>query len=323
MEPDLTEFIDPGLGELVAESQAFYAQRVAGRGPNGREELQTIRGTATALVPSEPPPVVEVLQTGGHNVPVRIHEPTAGRAAGLLLEIHGGGFYLGSAEGSDVRNRALVDALGLAVVSVDYRLAPEHPWPAAPDDCETAALWLAEHALDRFGTTALAVGGFSAGATLAMATLLRLRDRGSASYGGAVLQFGTYDLSGQTPAGHLIADEYFLDAYAGQAQDRTHPDLSPIYANLTGLPPVLMVVGTDDVLLQDNLAMAERLTAAGVDVDLRVYPASPHGFTGHPTPMARAALDDIETWLQRKACQEGSARGVCPASRRHVSTNVQ
>lgn len=62
-----------------------------------------------------------------------------------------------------------------------------------------------------------------------------------------------------------------------------------------------MVVGTDDVLLQDNLAMAERLSAAGVDVDLRVYPASPHGFTGHPTPMARAALNEIETWLRRNA----------------------
>jgi acetyl esterase len=113
-----------------------------------------------------------------------------------------------------------------------------------------------------------------------------------------VLQFGTYDLSGQTPAGRLIAHEYFLDAYAGPAEDRTHPDLSPIYADLADLPPVLIIVGADDVLLQDNLAMAMRLAVAGVDVDLRVYPASPHGFTGHATPMARAALDDIETWLQ-------------------------
>lgn len=112
----------------------------------------------------------------------------------MFLEIHGGGFYI-------------------AVASVDYRLAPEHPWPAAPDDCETAALWLAEHAEQRFSTPKLAVGGFSAGATLAMTTLLRLRDRGITAFGSAVLQFGTYDLSAQTPAGRLIADEYFLEAY--------------------------------------------------------------------------------------------------------------
>ncbi|MFY1693200.1 alpha/beta hydrolase [Plantactinospora sp. WMMB782] len=232
-------------------------------------------------------------------MPVRIHLPASGEPAGVFLEIHGGGFYLGSAAGSDVRNRNLAETLGIAVVSVDYRLAPEHPWPAAPDDCATAALWLADLAGHRFGTTRLGIGGFSAGATLAMTTLLRLRDRGIGAYRSAVLQFGTYDLSAQTPAGRLIADEYFIAAYAGSAKDRTHPDLSPIYADLRGLPPVLLVVGTDDILLEDNLAMAGRLSAAGVDVDLRIYPASPHGFTGHPTAMARAATHDIESWLHR------------------------
>jgi acetyl esterase len=85
---------------------------------------------------------------------------------------------------------------------------------------------------------------------------------------------------------------------ADAAPDRTHPDLSPIFAELAGLPPVLIVVGSEDILLEDNLAMAARLSAAGVDVDLRVYPESPHGFTGHPTTMARAALEDIEAWLE-------------------------
>lgn len=223
--------------------------------------------------------------------------PPSGDAAGVLLSIPGGGFYLSSAASNDIRNRRLADALGVAVVSVDYRLAPEHPWPAAPDDCETAALWLTEHAEREFGTTNLSVVGFSAGATLAMTTLLRLRERGRGVFGSAVLQFGTYDLSAQTPAGRLIADEYFLHAYVGHMEDRTQPDISPIYADLTRLPPVLMLVGAEDVLLEDNLAMAVRLAAAGVDVDLRVYPASPHGFAGHPTAMARAATGDITTWL--------------------------
>lgn len=210
---------------------------------------------------------------------------------------------MGSAAGSDVRNRELADTLGIVVLSVDYRLAPEDPWPAAPDDCETAALWLAENAVGRFGTRRLGIGGFSAGATLAMTTVVRLRDRGVAAFSAAVLQFGTYDLSGQTPSGRLIADEYFIEAYAGLAPDRTHPDLSPIYADLTNLPPVLIIVGEEDILLRDNLAMAALLSAAGVDVDLQVYPAAPHGFTGHATPLARAALNDVHTWLDARLGQ--------------------
>jgi acetyl esterase/lipase len=195
------------------------------------------------------------------------------------------------------------------VVSVDYRLAPEDPWPAAPDDCEAAALWLIDSAETRFGTTDLTIGGSSAGATLAMTTLLRLRDKGCAdSFAGAALQFGTYDLSGQTPAGRLIADEYFLEAYVGHVADRTLPDVSPVFGDLRGLPPALLIVGALDVLLEDNLVMAARLSAAGSEVDLRIYPASPHGFTGHPTSMARAALDDRDSWLAERFTARATSR---------------
>ncbi len=205
----------------------------------------------------------------------------------------------------ELRNRRLADTLGVAVVSVDYRLAPEHPWPCAPDDCETAAMWLAEQAASRFGTSRLALGGFSAGATLAVATLVRLRDRGITAIQGGVLQFGIYDLAAMTPPGLRFRDEYFLDAYAGAAPDRTNPDLSPLFADLAGLPPILIVIGSDDLLLEDNLAMATRLSAAGVNVDLSIYPASPHGFTGHQTPMAHAALDGIDAWLRVRLSPAG------------------
>jgi acetyl esterase len=297
MQLGLAHLIDSDLTPLIAESQAFYAQRAARRGPNSWAELKAVRARIVPPAPSSPPAVTELVGSGDRRVRVRVQEPMDRAAAGVYLEIHGGGFYLGSAAASDLDNRRLADALGIAVVSVDYRLAPEHPWPAAPEDCETAALWLAEQAESRFGTTNLTIGGFSAGSTLALATLLRLRDRRVTAFGSAVLQFGTYDLSAQTPAGRLIADEYFLQAYAGSALDRTDPDLSPVYAELSDLPPVLIVVGAEDLLLRDNLALAAQLSAAGVDVDLRVYPASPHAFTGHPTPMARVALDDIDTWL--------------------------
>lgn len=301
----LASLIGSELWALADESNAFYASRRPGRGASGLDELLRFRSGAPAPVLSDPQPTLEVASGGGRNVPVRIHLPVDDPPVGVILEIHSGGFFMGSAASSDVRNRQLVDALGVAVVSVEYRLAPENPWPSAADDCETAALWLAEHAQERFGTSRLAIAGFSAGATLATATLLRLRDRELAAFTCGVLQCGTYDLSAQTPAGRRIADEYFLDAYAGAAPDRTHPDFSPVFADLKGLPPVMIVIGTDDILLEDNLAMAARLATAGVDVDLRLYPASPHAFTGHPTPMARAALNDIDDWYRARLVQAG------------------
>jgi acetyl esterase/lipase len=112
-------------------------------------------------------------------------------------------------------------------------------------------------------------------------------------------------LSGQTPAGRLIADEYFLEAYVGHLADRTVPDVSPVFGDLRKLPPTLLIIGASDVLLEDNLVMAARLSAAGGEVDLRIYPESPHGFTGHPTSMARAALDDRNSWLAERFTARG------------------
>ena len=247
----------------------------------------------------------------GRGVPIRSLLPRdAAYVRGVYLEIPGGGFYMSSAASGDARNASLAEALGIAVVCVDYRLAPEDPWPAAPDDCEAAARWLVDQAEARFGTTTLAIGGSSAGATLAMTTLLRLRDAGAAGrFAGAVLQFGTYDLSGRTAAGRRIADEYFLEAYVGHVADRTVPDISPVFGDLHGLPPTLLMVGALDVLLEDNRVMAARLSAAGGDVDLRIYPESPHGFTGHPTSMARAATHERDAWLaERFATRSGSHR---------------
>ncbi|TMQ91501.1 alpha/beta hydrolase [Actinomadura soli] len=182
--------------EQVDEARDFYRTRAAGRGPSTLAELKEVRAKRSAPAPADPPAIEEVVEAAGIGVPVRIFTPSGGRPRGVYLDIHGGGFYMDSAAAGDVRNRRLADALHLAVVSVDYRLAPEDPWPAAPDDCEAAALWLLEQARERFGTARLVIGGSSAGATLALATLLRLRDRGAVDgVVGAALQFGTYDLS--------------------------------------------------------------------------------------------------------------------------------
>jgi acetyl esterase len=302
------------LARHVPESRAFYAARGERRGPASLEELREARAQ---LVPPALPAEV-VVDPSGREVRVRISAPGGAPVRGVYLDVPGGGFSLGATAGGEARNAALAEALGIAVVGVEHRLAPEDPWPAAPDDCEAAARWLLDAAGARFGTTALAIGGTSAGATLAVTTLLRLRDRGLADrFAGAVLQFGTYDLSGRTPAGRRIADEYFLEAYVGSVADRTVPDVSPVFGDLRGLPPALLVVGALDVLLEDNLVMAARLAAAGVDVDLRVYPESPHGFTGHPTGMARAALDDRDAWLVERlgAARPTTGTALQPAPR--------
>ena len=294
------------LSELAAESRAFYAARSERRGPASFEELQRARATQPPTAPSGAVTLEHVKQPEGRELLLRIAVPASGPVRGVYLDIPGGGFYLSSAAAGDARNAALAEALGVAVVCVDYRLAPEDPWPAAPDDCEGAALWLLDRAGATFGTARLAIGGHSAGATLAMTTLLRLRDRSLAGrFAGAALEYGTYDLSGQTPAGRLIADEYFLQAYVGHVAGRTRADVSPVFGDVRGLPPVLLIVGALDVLLEDNLAMAARLSAAGVDVDLRIYPESPHGFTLHPTGMAGAALADRDAWLAERFAHLG------------------
>ncbi|MDT7553916.1 MAG: acetyl esterase [Pseudonocardiales bacterium] len=305
MNVGLNHLIDDGLAAHVDESRAFVAASAASASSRPPPDPSTPDGLRAARnqLASRPAPAgrlvtEQVAEAGTRHVPVRIIRPQEREPRAVYLEIHGGGFYLSSAARSDARNARLADAVGVAVVSVDYRLAPEHPWPAAPDDCETAATWLLQHAEPMFGTARLAIGGASAGANLAVTTLLRLRDKGLvAPFVGAALQFGAYDLSGQSPGGRAIADEFFIKAYAGNVADRTNPDISPLFGDLAGLPPSLLVVGTTDILLEDNLAMAARLSSAGAEVDVRVYPESPHGFTSFPTAMAEAAMTRIEAWL--------------------------
>jgi acetyl esterase/lipase len=238
-------------------------------------------------------------------IPLRVLVPDAVR--GAYLHLHGGGWTLGAAKQSDLRNWAIARHCGLAVVSVDYRLAPEHPWPAGPDDCEAAALWLLRHARAELGATRLWIGGESAGANLALVTLLRLRDRhGLLPFAGANLVYGAYDLS-MTPSQRRWGDrdlilstpiiEWFLDFYLPDRARRRDPDVSPLYADLAGLPPALLTVGTLDPLLDDSLFLHARWIAAGGSAELAVWPGGVHGFDAFPTALSRAARARIDAFL--------------------------
>jgi len=228
---------------------------------------------------------------------------------GVYLYIHGGGWVLGAADAQDPRLEEVSNNCNVAVLSVEYRLAPEHPYPAGPDDCEAAALWLAKNAMAEYGTDKLLIGGGSAGAHLALVALLRLRDRHGISnaYRAADLLFGVYDVDG-TPSVRNWGDrvlvlsrpimEWFGDHFV-PADKRKDPDVSPIYADLTGMPPALFTVGTMDPLLDDTLFMHQRWLAAGNEAELGVYPGGTHGFTGFNTALGKKARQAQDAFLKK------------------------
>jgi acetyl esterase/lipase len=242
-------------------------------------------------------------------------------SAGAVLHIHGGGWALGRCDEQDLRLRRLARETGLAVVSVDYRLAPEHPYPAGPDDCEAAALWLIANRREVApGGGPLAISGDSAGGNLAAVTLLRLRDRHgvSGAFTAAVLTYGAFDLS-MTPSQRLWGERalilstptiaWFTEQYVpGTDQEqRRDPDISPLFADLSAMPPAIFTVGTLDPLLDDTLFMEARWRMAGHATELRIWPEAPHAFVALPMTVADAALDAEHDFL-RRSLELGQAR---------------
>jgi acetyl esterase len=240
-------------------------------------------------------------------IPLRVFTPPVMR--GVYLHIHGGGWTLGSAAAHDPQLWRLARAAEVAVVSVEYRLSPEHPYPAAPDDCEDAARWLLANAGREFGTDRLTIGGESAGAHLSAVTLLRL-GADAAAFRGAQLTFGVFDLS-MTPSQrqwgefNLVLSTPIMAWYYDQfvpgmsPEERRRPDISPLYADLRGLPPARFVVGTQDLLLDDTLFMAARWEAAGNETSLEVVEEAAHGFVQFPLEITERELAAQERFVAK------------------------
>lgn len=232
---------------------------------------------------------------------------------GVYLHLHGGGWVLGACDQQDPLLQMIASSAQLAAVSVEYRLAPEHPFPAGPDDCESAACWLVEHAKREFGSERLLIGGESAGAHLSALTLLRMRDRHNAAqaFHGANLVFGAFDLA-MTPSQrnwgerNLILStpimQWFYDLFTPgmTAAERRDPSVSPLWADLHALPPALFTVGALDPLLDDSLFMAARWRAAGNDAELLVFPESIHGFHAFPTGIAQMAIEAQINFIRQR-----------------------
>jgi acetyl esterase/lipase len=282
------------------------------------ERAQEARGYMAAM--ALPVPEGEDAEIAG--VRCRIFRPDQSAAAApraLYLHFHGGGMIGGLPEMNDASNLALSRRHGIPVVSVDYRLAPEHPYPAGPDDGIAVATWLLEHAGKSvedggFGTERFILGGESAGGYMAAAVLLRMRDELQAidRVLGANLVFGVHDW-GRSPSQRGIRPHpgpdmldpagitFFTDSYLpGRTDDeRRDPAISPAFADLRGLPPAMMAVGTSDHLLDDTLMLSGRWAAAGGEVELFVGPDLPHGFMAFPCELTSRWEQQTEAWLTR------------------------
>jgi acetyl esterase/lipase len=293
--------LEESRATIRAEARQFMANLPDGDPGTGSplERARAIRkGDETLVLRSERAVERTIDGPGG---PLTLREFRPARAKAVLLHFHGGGWLTGQPAVMDPLHDALSNDLDLAVVSVDYRLAPEHPFPAGPDDCEAAALWLVAEAASEFGTDRLLVGGESAGAHLSALTLLRLRDRHGLAerFCGADLVFGAYDLS-STPSATGVGTSDDLDVLSRDrmlffyeqftpgwsTEDRRSPELSPLYADLRGMPPALFTVGTADHLVDDTLFFAQRWLVAGNHAELLVYPDAPHACIGLPSVLA-------------------------------------
>jgi len=272
-----------------------------------RDARRQGRGPFPAPVLSPRARTIMIPGWDGNEIALRVIEPATAR--GVYLHIHGGGWVLGSADQQDPMLEQIADKTNLAVVSVDYRLAPEYPYPAGPDDCEAAAAWLVKNAKPEFGSDVLTIGGESAGGHLSAVTLLRMRDRyGYSGFRGANLVYGVFDL-GMTPSQLAFGDrrlvlrtidiQQFSNAFLPTVTDRRVADISPLYGDLKGLCPALFSVGTSDALLDDTLFMHARWIAAGNAAELAIYPGGAHGFTLFPNRMSTEAAARSEAFLRQ------------------------
>ncbi|MBP1930986.1 alpha/beta hydrolase [Ammoniphilus resinae] len=263
------------------------------------EEMIASRDIEHTLVPPvEQRPQVASVQDhqipgpAGH-IPIRIYTPEGEGPFPIIVYFHGGGFVLLSVETHDVVCRLLARETGCKVVSVDYRLAPEHPFPAAPEDCFAATKWVDDHReeLNAEGTP-LYVAGDSAGGNLATVVCLMAREQGGPTISKQVLLYPVTDFHHHgSPSPYPSYQEnavgfglsnlkmsHFWNFYLEKEEHRTHPYASPIKADLNGLPPALILTIEKDVLRDEGEEYGKRLQEAGVPVTMTRFEGTIHGF---------------------------------------------
>lgn len=244
------------------------------------------------------------------DIPVRLYKPAeAGSPLPLVLYIHGGGWQMGSLDSHDGISRAIANASGYAVLSVDYRRPPEHKFPAAPDDCFAALRWAVDRASELGVDPALvALAGDSAGGNLAAAVALRARDEQGPTLVCQALIYPatTFDLDAGFDMDYegfmLFRDEiqWHKDAYFASEWEALLEHASPLNADLQGLPPTLVVTAEYDPIAVAGTAFVEKLISQGVKTDHRAYAGMIHGFIQFPGLFedASVAVADVATFLR-------------------------
>jgi monoterpene epsilon-lactone hydrolase len=278
----------------------------AGQTPPPLDERRATFAPAGSLHPV--PDDVQVTDVNADGVPAHWLDAPGADTGRVLLFMHGGGFELGSVRSDGELAARLGRASGMRVLFPEYRLAPEHPFPAAIDDVVTAWRWLRGD--QGLSASSLAVAGDSAGGGLAVSLLVATRDAGEALPAAAVLMSPTVDLtsSGDSMTTRAEQDPFstpamlrqFAADYLAGADPKT-PLASPLFASLTGLPPLLIQVGTADLLLSDSQRLAAAASAVGVDVTLEVGEGLPHVYQillG--TPEAAEATERIGKFLRAR-----------------------
>lgn len=275
------------------------------------------RGIANSLhlLPTSSAPVARVedrtVPGPAGELPIRVYTPEGQGPFPLIVYFHGGGWTICTLDTHDPICRELCAGAGAVVVSVDYRLAPKHPFPAAPDDCLAATRWVSDHA-EELGADPerIAVAGDSAGGNLAAVVALRVRDEGGLALRGQLLIYPSTDLFGETESrrvngqGYGLSTEdmrWFRGHYLADEAHAEHPHASPSRAqSLAALPPALVITAEYDPLRDEGEDYARALQAAGVDARLTRYEGMHHGFFGGVGvyDQTRAALDETSAWLR-------------------------
>ena len=251
----------------------------------------------------------------GGDIPVRLYSPSADAVLPVVVYLHGGGWCIGNIASHDGICRKLAAQSGLTVVSVDYRLAPEHRFPCAPEDCYAAVQWVPDHAGElRVDASRMALAGDSAGGNLTAVTALLARDRGGPAISFQLMMYPVIDATMSFPSfkenaeGKLLSARdmvFFYEQYAGDDVDPKDPMLSPLYApSLSGLPPALVITAEYDPLRDEGEAYADALQQAGVEARSSRYDGMVHGFFGLEAviPAAAPAMEEaaaaLAYWLK-------------------------
>ena len=246
------------------------------------------------------------IRGAGGLIRLRVHTPFAATARGGIFFLHGGGWFAGDVDTHDRMLRLLAQQSGAVLFSVDYRLAPEHPYPAALDDCLAAWDWIEKratrYALD---PARFAFAGDSAGANLALSLAIRLRDAGRAMPVGCALLYGCFAPGLDTASARTFGDgaygltsermAWYWRQYLGAATDERPAGAAPLYADLAGLPPMFLGVAEADMVADDSRLLLDRLAAAGVPAEMLLWPGAVHGFLQmtRDVTLARDAVGDV------------------------------